>query len=482
MRSPAAALACCLLAAPAAPLAGQNPWVPPQPPCDFSPGYFRINSAVVDLKGASEQPRQREHLLAQAVDVLTRSIRDDHQDKNPAAWYYLGRYYVETGNAAGADTAFAKAQVLAPQCKQDIGGYRARLAADVFQKGMAAWQEGREDSAVILLRGAAHIDPASPKPLYQLGTLFANRNDLDSATAYLRQAVAASARDTVYQEARRDALITIARISVRRAQADPAVQRGQQLRLSRDSLAPFIANDSVVLDRMKQSATSRRARGARLSPTDQRAFSGDSTAREAALARGRATRAALEQAAAGDSTAVRAAYDPAITAYRDLAIASPTSLDGALTLAGLYAQSGRSSESLAALDAFFARAGDIAADTLFTLGERLVRARLFAPGIKAYTLGLRKNPYHRQALYELTSAYAATHDTANAAATGRRLLAVDPLNSSALRLVAQTWVGAGRRASAQKDQGRADSLLVDITVASFVPDSRGVPLPRGGPH
>ena len=197
---------------------------------------------------------------------------------------------------------------------------------------------------MVLLRRAAHIDPASPKPLYQLGTLFANRNDLDSATAYLRQAVAASAGDTAYQEARRDALITIARISVRRAQADPAVQRGQQLRLSRDSLAPFVANDSVVLDRMKQSAASRRARGARLSPTDQRAFSGDSTARETALARGRATRAALEQAAAGDSTAVRAAYDPAITAYRDLAAAYPTSLDGALTLAGLYAQSGRSNE------------------------------------------------------------------------------------------------------------------------------------------
>ncbi len=454
-------------------LVAQAAWVPPQAPCDIAPGFFRLNSVPVNFRIAATQPNQRDHLLAQTLDVLTRSIRDDHQDKNPAAWYYLGRYYVETGNAAGADTAFAKAQVLAPQCKQDIGGYRARLAADAFQKGMAAWQEGKEDSAVGLLRGAAHIDPASPKPLYQLGTLFANRNDLDSATAYLRQAVAASAGDTAYQEARRDALITIARISVRRAQAAPAVQRGQQLRLSRDSLAPFIANDSVVLDRMKQSAASRRARGARLSPTDQRAFSGDSTAREAALARGRATRAALEQAAAGDSAAIRAAYDPAITAYRDLAVAYPTSLDGALTLAGLYAQSGRSSESLAALDVFFARAGDIAADTLFTLGERLVRARLFAPGIKAYTLGLRKNPYHRPALYELTSAYAATHDTANAAATGRRLLAVDPLNSSALRLIAQTWAGAGRRDSAQKYQGRADSLPVDITVSSFVPDSGG---------
>src|SRR5207245_3051376 len=108
-------------------------------------------------------------------------------------------------------------------------------------KGMTAWQEGKEDSAVVLLRQAAHVDPDNPRPLYQLGTLFANRNELDSATAYFRQAVQASAADTAYRDARRDALATIARIRVRRAQADPAVQRAQQLRLSRDSLAPFIA-------------------------------------------------------------------------------------------------------------------------------------------------------------------------------------------------------------------------------------------------
>src|SRR5713101_7349089 len=54
MRSPAVATVCSLLAAP---LLAQNQWVPPQPPCDIAPGFFRINSAVVDLKGASEQPR-----------------------------------------------------------------------------------------------------------------------------------------------------------------------------------------------------------------------------------------------------------------------------------------------------------------------------------------------------------------------------------------------------------------------------------------
>src|SRR5438445_8663932 len=98
MRFPAVTAVCSLLAAS---LVAQRQWVPPQPPCDISPGFFRLNSVPVNFRIAAQQPNQRDHLLAQALDVLTRSIRDDHQDKNPAAWYYLARYYVETGNAVG---------------------------------------------------------------------------------------------------------------------------------------------------------------------------------------------------------------------------------------------------------------------------------------------------------------------------------------------------------------------------------------------
>src|SRR3989442_8696375 len=140
MRFPAVTAVCYLLAAS---LGAQSPWVPPQPPCDISPGFFRLSSVPVNFKIASQQPNQRDHLLAQTLDVLIRSIRDDHQDRNPAAWYYLGRFYVETGNAAGADTAFAKAQVLAPQCKQDIGGAPGRPPPGALFKGGGRRAAGR---------------------------------------------------------------------------------------------------------------------------------------------------------------------------------------------------------------------------------------------------------------------------------------------------------------------------------------------------
>src|SRR5438552_2734036 len=64
-------------------------------------------------------------------------------------------------------------------------------------------------------------------------------------------------------------------------------------------------------------------------------------------------------------------------------------------------------------------------------------------------------------------------DTANAVAAARRLFAVDPLNRTSIRIVAQAWDVAGRRDSAQRYQARADSIPVDITVSSFVPESAG---------
>src|SRR5438552_1833671 len=80
------------------------------------------------------------------------------------------------------------------------------------------------------------------------------------------------AAGAAYRGPLRRGLATIARIGVLRARAYPPEQRAQRLRQSRQSLAPFNATDSAVLERMKQSAGPRRARGARLSPADQRAF------------------------------------------------------------------------------------------------------------------------------------------------------------------------------------------------------------------
>ena len=89
----ATAVVAGLLLARAVTLPGQRAWVEPKAPCNVVAGHFRITSAVLDLKIASEQPVQRDRMLRQALDVLTRAIRDDKQDKNPGAWYYFCLLY-----------------------------------------------------------------------------------------------------------------------------------------------------------------------------------------------------------------------------------------------------------------------------------------------------------------------------------------------------------------------------------------------------
>lgn len=452
-------------------------YVPPKPPCNIQPGFFRLNSAVVDLQTAADKPNQHDRMLEQALDVLIRSIRDDHQDKNPAAWYYLGRYYVETHNAAGADTAFARAEQLAPQCKDDITGYRHALWDDAFRGGLAAWQAGQTDSAVLKLHLAQRLDARNPRPLLQLGQLFASQNQADSAATYLKQGADLAAGDTAYTEARRDALGTIARLRLARAQSDPAVQRALQARQVKDSLAPYLANDSVVLARIQLSAASRHSRGARLSPADQRAFAADSTKRATSLAAERALRDSIDRKMMGDTAAVVAAYAPAAAAYRDLTTAFPSAVEAAGNLAAIYVQSGHPELAGSAYDAAAAHPEGLDQAVLMDAGQRYLQGRLYAAAIRVAKVVLAGNPYHHDALLLLVGAAIKAPDGAAAVDGARRLIAIEPLSLSAVRLAAQAWTSAGRADSAKRYQTRADSALsVDVAVVSFSADSSGASL------
>src|SRR5258708_8429836 len=188
-------LACAALslAASLRPLGAQAPreWVAPQPPCDIKAGHFRVNSAIVDLQSAASKPLTRDRMLWETRDILIRAITIDKQDKTPAVWYYFGRYYVEVGDAAGADTVFQKAVALAPQCKEDVDRYRSRLWADVLNAGLRNWQENRPDSAKLLLRQAASLRPTHPPAFLALGQLSESENKAASAYALLTVGAAA---------------------------------------------------------------------------------------------------------------------------------------------------------------------------------------------------------------------------------------------------------------------------------------------------
>ena len=456
-------------------LAGQT-WTAPQPPCDIKAGHFRVNSAIVNLKTAAEKPNTRDRMLRATVDVLTRAITGDAQDKNPAAWYYLGRYYVEMGDAGGADSAFDRAEALAPQCRQDIAGYRQALWDDVVGAGMRNWQENRPDSAKLLLRQAGALRPDQPRPFFSLGQLYASQDQLDSASLYVTKAAELAGNDPAFAESKKDALGAVARLSLRRIQADPAVQRWQHTRLSRDSIQRLLAIDSIVLGRIEASAISRRARGARLAPADQQAFARDSGQRAQGVAERRAALAARAAQVAADSSAAHPAFDPAIQALRGYLAAYPEATDAVTGLASLYYQSGRAREAEAAFDALYPASGPSDADVLIEAGRGALRANLFVPGTKLLARALARRPYDRDGLLDLANGYLAMRDSARLLPTAQRLAGIDPLNRATLRVLAAGWDLRARRDSAQKYKDLADGLQVEVAVTTFLPDSNGFTL------
>src|SRR2546427_1596102 len=359
-------------------------------------------------------------------------------------------------------------------CKEDVDRYRARLWADVLNAGLRNWQENRPDSAKLLLRQAASLRPAHPRAFLALGQLYESENKNDSAAGFLNQAAAAAGNDTAFAQQKKEALGEAARLYARRLQADPAVQKWQHTRFSRDSIQRLLAADSAVLARVQASSASRRARGARLAPADQQAFSRDSAARAKSVADRRAALASGAATVAADSSAAAPVLDPVILAYRAYLQAYPEATDVVPGLANLYFQSGRLAEANAAFAAIYPADRRFAPDVLIEAGQGALRGNAFAVSAKLLGRGLQQSPYNRDALVDLANAYQALRDSANLLPVAQRLPAVDPLNRTTLRLVAACWGLRGRRDSAQKYRDLAEGgLQVDVAVSTFQQDSSG---------
>ena len=455
-------------------LAAQESFGPPQAPCQLTQSNSKINNGIQALKTAVEKPDQRATQLAQARKALTDAIVQDGQSGNPAAWYYLGRHAVLAGDAAAADTAFARAASLAPACVADIATYRDELWGRLVNDALTVSQDGKLDSALALLHAAARLEPHNPKAFATAAALYASRGNDDSAYAYYRLAGRSAGDDTTYASDKREALSNAWHLLVRKVQGHPAAQRAARVRGSLDSLQRAITADSIVLARLVGSSQSRKARGAKLAPADQQLFTRDSTARAQAVARGRSALAAALQQLAADSTALTAAFAPAIGALNEYVAAFPADVDAATTLATLYAQSGHGNQAAAVFDSLGAHAKNLDPDALFGPGVRLVGQGLYQPGARALALGLARNPYRREALFSLAIAYYQLHDSTALLPAAQRLAALDPLNRASLKLVAAGWDFRRERDSAKAYVARADTgIAVEISVVSFIPDSAG---------
>jgi len=157
--------------------------------CGIKSGHFKVSSGATYLSTATTNAANRSRLLGDAERVLLEAIVDNGQADNPTAWYYLGRVDLFLADVVGADSAFRKAEALAPECTDEILGYRRATAVALQEPAGLFLQAEQYDSALAVYRLAAVIDPGNATVLMAVGSLFELSNQPDSAIVYFRKAV-----------------------------------------------------------------------------------------------------------------------------------------------------------------------------------------------------------------------------------------------------------------------------------------------------
>ena len=436
-------------------------WLPAA--CDIKPGHQLVNSGMQSLRSAfsTKFADQKAKDLKDAQRVLTQAVTSGKQEKNPAAWYYLGRYYLMADDLAGADSALAKALALAPVCKEDVGLYRRQAWVPVFNAGVQAWQAGQTDSAIASFRRANQIYQAEPMGFIYLANLFVSREEpdsankridaakyhtdslvyatrTDSASKYFRLAVGA-ASDPKYARDRRDALFNVARVYHSAKRNDEAIAA------YRDYLAP--ANY----------------------PNDVQGMA--SLAGLYWLAGNRDSAMALDGRVVDHADSASA--DELFGAAQSILSAIPPAPDTAAMDADC-SKAARKRTPAPTARQVAARCAPAAADTMRKY-HVLVDPQ-YGLVSKTYQAGLAKNPYSRDALYNLVGVSYLIGDSANVLPLAQRLYALDPMNRATLAKLAGGWQLRGRKDSVLYYLQVADSLPVEITVSSFTATEKAATL------
>jgi tetratricopeptide (TPR) repeat protein len=160
------------------------------PSCDMKAGHSKVSSGAKYLKTGVETEAQgnKTQALLSAQNALLEAIQRNGQETNPAAWYYLGRVYLQQGDIVGADSAFTRAEALSPACRKDISTHRYIAWVPLFNAGIDFAKEQKNDSALALFRQANTIYRDQPQAYSTAAVILANNKMDDSAIVYFQKA------------------------------------------------------------------------------------------------------------------------------------------------------------------------------------------------------------------------------------------------------------------------------------------------------
>ncbi|MCH9015202.1 MAG: hypothetical protein IH877_05890 [Gemmatimonadetes bacterium] len=450
-------------------LAAQGGWI--EPTCRMGTGHSLVRGGLLHLKRAAETPHEeeRESRLRHANRVLIQAITEREQDENPAAWYYLGRYYVIQGDGWGADSAFRRAVDLKPECEDDVRTYRTDIHRQMLGTAHTNWGDGNLDSAENYFRLAIVVDPDDPRGLLNFGMMLSQSQELDSAAKYVYAGIEAAGDDSVYASGIKRGLSALAGGYQQMAYQGGELLQLPQLRQRRDSIAQSIDADSTHLAEIVGRVEEIRARGQHLNEQSRRAFERESTVTTTRLIASRTVRDSLSRAVAAEGQAAAAAAGPAIEALRAYVNRYPQETDAATNLARMLSALGYSR----ALDSLVSRiieAEGVSGLQLAQIGIGLLNDGQHRSAVRMLDAGLTRTPNMLIPLLTLARAYYFLREAEPLTRTAKRLLDIDPLSSNSLRMMAAAWDLQGNSDSVSKYVQLADGgIQWNVSVSQFRP-------------
>ena len=394
--------------------------------CGLRPGHGSVTSGLNLLKRGVETrfEDERQRQLGEAERVLIKAVTTDGQQGNAAAWYYLGRYYLLKNDAAGADSALTRAVGLKPECADDVDTWRQFLWVPVFNAGVAAWQGGNTDSAVASFTRATAINPKDPNGLIYLAILHANTERVDSAIKYFKRGIEAAGTDTAFAEDKRQAIFNLARMYHRSQRWDEATA----------TYKGYLATYGADAEATAALASVYTATGKRDSAT-------------------MLYRRVLDRA---DSVEFLDLFQAGVAIFRGAPSFPDTAAAGTKCRAGVQGTPAVKRQRCRPLVDSLVKDYDTESKNTYVLAAR------------AFEAVLAKNPYYRDALYNLANTYYQIRDTAKILPVTQRLIAVDPMNRTSNLFLAQAYQMRAKGDSALYYLQVSDSILpVEVNVTEL---------------
>ena len=240
------------------------------PACD--PGVSQaVAKATLYLQQAATSVKAKQDAskpLKLAIGALTAPTKDTKELADSVGRaYYLGQAYIlmleQPGVAltgprssygiatdpsasidllAAADTAFSMVEVAQPGCKKEISEWREQKPwLHAVTAAIAAVNSEKYDSAAVLARRALTIDRRAPYAYTVLASVASNKSDYPTAIAMMRKALAAASADTIYEDARQNAMYDLANTLYTQYDAATGADKATIGRQSIDAWEVYIA-------------------------------------------------------------------------------------------------------------------------------------------------------------------------------------------------------------------------------------------------